>query len=280
MSTSALTSAQIAMLDDPKWRRRNSKWRRVMWWTAGVYGWAILWFVASKLRSKKAVIVAGISTVLGVIFLALTGAQPQTTAAEQAALEGTTRAASPAENAMTAVILAMVAFNIWMTFYMQKDWLVWAATKKDDSSWVEDNLKIKTVSQATVTAERTRQAKVDSGSQLFGDASDLIADAPTPEVDSAVEEAVKVEAKEPEEEKSSTVDVNSASIGSLLKVPGITEEHAEKIIVERKSRGGFKSFDELRLTLELKPHEVAKLEGAFEFPASNSGPSFGRVLDV
>jgi DNA uptake protein ComE-like DNA-binding protein len=274
MSVSELTSEQLVMLDDPKWRRRNSRWRLFIWFTAGLYGTFVLWYVAAKARSKKAIIAAGVSTALGVGFMIFTSAQPTLTPEQQAAVEGTTRAATANENLLTAFSLALVAFNIWMSFYLQKDWLLWVVAKKSKGSWVEENLKIKTVTRSDLTAQRNRQAKIDSGSKLFGDASDLIADAPAPSMDT------------PPKLKPLTstdvlpLDVNQASISDLLKIPGLSEAHAEQIVIERKSRGGFKSFEELRLTLQLKPHEIAKLEGMFDFPSSNSGPTFGRVLDV
>jgi DNA uptake protein ComE-like DNA-binding protein len=274
MSFSALTSEQLVMLDDPKWRRRNSRWRLFIWWTAGLYGTFVLWYVAAKTRSKKSIIAAGVSTVLGIGFMIFTSAQPTLTPAQQAALEGTTRVATANENLLTAFSLALVAFNIWMSFYLQKDWLLWVVTKRGKGSWVEENLNIKTVSRKDLTAERTRQAKIDSGSQLFGDASDLVAEAPAPVVERQpnLESSANMEV--------TTLDVNQASISDLLKIPGLSESHAEKIVIERKSRGGFKSFEELHLTLQLKPHEIAKLEGRFEFHSSSSGPTIGRVLDV
>lgn len=280
MPANSLTDNQLLLLDDPKWRRKNSKWRYVVWWTVGVYGTFALWYVAAKSKTKKSMIAAAVSTVLGVLFMIFTGAQPQLTPAQEAALEGTTRVATMNENLMTASSLALIAFNFWMSFYLQKDWLLWVVTKKGKGSWVEENLNIRTIPRESVNADRTRKAKVDSGSQLFGDASDLIADAPAPVVDQKIEQVVAPQTTGPEEPAVESIDVNQASIGALMKVPGLSEAHAEKILIERKARGGFKSFEELRVTLELKPHEVAKLEGKFEFPSSNSGPAFGRVLDV
>lgn len=274
MSFSELTPQQLVLLDDAKWRRRNSRWRWIIWGSVGLYGSFVLWYVAAKSRSKKAIIAAAVSTALGAGFMIFTSAQPTLTPAQEAALEGTTRVATANENLLTAFTLAMVAFNIWMSFYLQKDWLIWVVTKKGKGSWVEENLNIKTVSRQEATADRARQEKKVSGSQLFGDASDLVADAPAP----VIEPALKTEP--PQQADTPLLDVNEASIGALLKVPGLSEAHAEKILIERKSRGGFRSFEELRLSLELKPHEVAKLEGKFDFPSSNNGPSFGRVLDV
>lgn len=274
MSVSQLTSEQLVMLDDPKWRRRNSRWRLFVWFTAGVYGTFVLWYVAAKARSKKSIIAAGVSTALGIGFMIFASAQPTLTPEQQAAVEGTTRVATANENLLTAFSLVLIAFNIWMTFYLQKDWLLWVVTKKGKGSWVEENLNIKTIARTDLTSERTRQVKIDSGSKLYGDASDLVADAPAP----IIESHPKLESSEKTEVP--LLDVNKASITELLKIPGLSESNAEKILLERKSRGGFKSFEELRLTLQLKPHEIAKLEGKFDFPSSSSAPSFGRVLDV
>lgn len=280
MSVNELTSAQLAQLDDPKWRRRNSRWRLIVWFSGGVYGTFVLWYVAAKLKSLKALVAAAISTAVGGVFFVLLSRQPQLTEAELAAQEGTTRAATPEENMITAAAFVMIAFNLWMSFYLQKDWLVWVVSRKGKGSWVEENLKIKTVSREQALVGRTKQAKLDSGSKLILDSSDLIAEpSEAPFVNQTVrQEPVneKASAKEPNIE----LDINEASLGSLLKLPGVTDVIAEKILLERQARGGFKSFEEVRVALDLKPHEVAKLQNLFVFKNIQSSGASGRVLDV
>lgn len=279
MSIDELTSTEIALLDSPKWRRRNSKWRHLVWWSLGLYGTFALWYVAARSRARSTILAAAISTALFIAFLVLAGAQPQLTDAQQAALEGTTRAATPLENAMTASAFAMVSFNFWMSFYLQKAWLLWVVQKKDKSSWVEDNLKVKTVVRQKTDIIQTAPGKSPSVPKFFGDASDFIDDAPE-------EEKLLPQGVSPTSTLGQTptvlpsLDINEASIKELLDVPGIDEVYAERILIERQARGGFKSFNELRIVLGLKPHEVLKLESAFSFPTVESGTTTGRILDV
>lgn len=280
MSVNELTSAQLAQLDDPKWRRRNSRWRLIVWFSGGVYGTFVLWYVAAKLKSLKAIVAAAISTAVGGVFFVLLSRQPQLTEAELAAQEGTTRAATPEENMITAAAFVMIAFNLWMSFYLQKDWLVWAVSKKGKGSWVEENLKIKTVSRDQVRVNRTKQAKLDSGSRLFLDSSDLLAAPAEAPIDNQSVLAEPIHETASSKEQKIELDINEASLGSLLKLPGVTDVIAEKILLERQARGGFKSFEEVRIALDLKPHEVAKLQHLFIFKNIQSSGSSGRVLDV
>jgi hypothetical protein len=80
-----------------------------------------------------------------------------------------------------------------------------------------------------------------------------------------------------------TVDVNTAPVEVLARVPGIGEERARQILEARLHRGGFTSLDNLAVAVELAPHEIAKARGHVTFshfrPPPGSGPQV-RILDV
>jgi len=61
------------------------------------------------------------------------------------------------------------------------------------------------------------------------------------------------------------VDVNNASIGPLLTLPGVTEDLAGQIIETRRQTGGFASLEELGLALDLDGDLVEGLRGLTVF---------------
>ena len=275
MATPNLNASQIAKLNDPVWRKRHSRWRWGVWGTAGGYGAFFLIFVAAKSKSKKAIIAAAISSVLLILVLVISSQMPVLTEAELAAAEGTTRIATPLDNAMGAVIFTMVAFNIWMSFYLQKDWLLWVVTKEDSSDWVAENLKIKNVS----LKEKPRTAQQSSAVPIANDLQKDVEDFDSEPKQVATPQDTAVVARE---SKSATnpVDPNGVALGMLLKVPGVSEQLAEKIVVSRKTDGDFKSLEDMRIRLEIQPHEMLKIQDVFAFSERKNSSPTGRVLDV
>jgi hypothetical protein len=84
-------------------------------------------------------------------------------------------------------------------------------------------------------------------------------------------------------ENGDPVDVNTAPVEVLARVPGIGEERARQILEIRHHRGGFTSLDNLAAVVELAPHEIAKARGHVTFshfrPPPGSGPQV-RILDA
>jgi len=268
MSLNNLTPSQLALLDDPKWRKKNSKWRYIVWWSAGAYGVFALIFVAAKSKGKKAIMAAGVSVALFVAFAVVQSQLPVLSASELAALEGTSRVATPLENVRSAIILAMIAFNIWMSFYLQKDWLLWVVNKTDKGSWVEQNLNIKTIqTNPRVREPATPQSNIVGGLPLV-DSSEYL------------EPIVAVNQATPAETNVEVVDLNNATKQDVLRIAGVDESLASRILEARQIRGHFRNFEEFCLALSLKPHEVKKFEGRFAFSIPSGGPNSGRILDV
>jgi DNA uptake protein ComE-like DNA-binding protein len=275
MATPNLNQSQIANLNDPAWRRRHSRWRWGVWGTAGAYGAVFLIFVAAKSRSKKAIIAAAISALLLILIGVISSQMPVLTEAELAAAEGTTRIATGLDNAMGAVIFTMIAFNIWMSFYLQKEWLLWVVTKADRSDWVAENLKIKNVSLKEKPRTELQGSAVHIANDLQEDLDNLVSE---PRQVSTPQESTVILSETPS--ATNAVDPNGISLGALINIPGVSEQLAEKIVTSRMTDGAFKSLEEMRIRLEIQPHEMLKIQDVFAFSERTTSSPTRRVLDV
>jgi len=265
-----LTPEQINLLEDPTWRRKQ---KGTKWWALILiiaYGAFVYIYYAFSIKTKKFITAAIVSSALFVGFVMLA---PRETVDE---VEYVPRAATLEENISSFFILTMIAFNVWMFFYLKNDYLVWRAKKATASgSWVEQNLKIKTSSvrlpKVKSEPKPVAQSAPDSlMGQLEEDADSLLADR-AQEVKPATQEPQLGAGKQEE------VDIATATLEQLVKVEGLSEQQAQTIITERAKRV-ISSEDELRVVLQLKPHEFAKLRGIFAF-TRRPGRS-GRVLDI
>jgi DNA uptake protein ComE-like DNA-binding protein len=265
-----LTPEQINLLEDPTWRRKQ---KGTKWWALILiiaYGAFVYIYYAFSIKTKKFITAAIVSSALFVGFMMLA---PRETVDE---VEYVPRAATLEENISSFFILTMIAFNVWMFFYLKNDYLVWRAKKATASgSWVEQNLKIKTssvrVPKIKSELNPVAQSAPDSlMGQLEEEADSLLADRA---------QAVKPATKEPQvvARKQEEVDIATATLEQLVKVEGLSEEQAQAIITERAKRA-ISSEEELRVVLQLKPHEFAKLRGIFAFTRRPGGS--GRVLDI
>lgn len=61
------------------------------------------------------------------------------------------------------------------------------------------------------------------------------------------------------------INPNLANLDELIVLPYMTRSYVERIIRERKNRGGWKSADELGQLFRLKPHEIEKLRSRLVF---------------
>lgn len=265
-----LTPEQINLLEDPKWRGKQLGQK---WWALiliSAYGSFVYIYYAFSIKTKKFITAAIISSALFVGFAILA---PRETVDE---VEYVPRAATLAENISSFIILTMIAFNVWMFFYLKNDYLVWKAKKATASgSWVEQNLKIKTTSVRSQRGKSEPNPAAQSApdslmGQLEEDADSLLADRA---------KAVKPANKEPQAVagKHEEVDITTATLEELVKIEGLSEHQAQTIITERAKRA-ISSEDELRVILQLKPHEFAKMRGIFTFTRRPAGS--GRVLDI
>lgn len=259
---SYLPANLVQVLDNKAWRRRQY-WKR--WW---VYPYVFLigpfyfGFLAANIRSKKSIFAAAASSLLFVLFIVL---NPGTDEAESAI----PRPATFQENVYSAIVFTMIAFNIWMLFFLKNEWLVWRAKKEIASggSWVENNLKIKTVGLSKSPTRENRSGD-DLINKLQADSSELI----EPNGETAVVEPLK-----PAPKIQPKLELNSASANELLD-SGLLSEQQISALVSIRTQRSITSDDDLRMALSLKPHEFLKVEGKFLY--SIKSESRGRILDV
>jgi DNA uptake protein ComE-like DNA-binding protein len=265
-----LTPEQISLLEDPTWRRKQigqKWWALILIFAFGVF---VYIYYAFSIKTKKFIIAAGVSSVLLIGTLAF---QPTVT---EGAVEEAPRAATLTENIYSFFSFTMIAFNVWMFYYLKNDYLVWKAKKATASgSWVEENLRIKSTSvrkpKAKAEPNPTSESDPDSiVGQIEDDADSMLADRSQP-VKPAIQESLVAPGKHEE------VDIATATLEELAKIDGLTQQQAQKILIERGKRA-ISSEDELRVILQLKPHEFAKLRGVFAFTRRPGSP--GRVLDI
>lgn len=259
---SYLPANLVQLLDNKAWRRRQY-WKR--WWVYPyifVIGPFYFGFLALNIRNKKSLFAAAGSAVLFVLFIVLNPGTDET--------ESTIpRAATLQENLYSAVVFTMIAFNIWMLFFLKNEWLVWRAKKEiaSSGSWVENNLKIKTVGLSTVSNHES-QSGGNLINQLKADSSELI----EPNSETAAVDSLKPAPKIP-----SKLELNSASANELLD-SGLLSEQQISLLVSIRNQRRIISDDDLRMALSLKPHEFLKLEGKFLYSIRPESP--GRILDV
>lgn len=252
----------VQLLDNKAWRRRQY-WKR--WWVYPyifVIGPFYFGFLASNIRSKKSLFATAGSALLFVLFIFL---NPGTNEAEATI----PRPATFQENIYSAVVFTMIAFNIWMLFFLKNEWLVWRAKKEVASggSWVENNLKIKTVGSSKSSTTES-QSGDDLISKLQVDSSELI----EPNAGTALVEPLK-----PAPKITSKLELNSASATELLD-SGLLSEQQISLLVSIRAQRSITSDDDLRMALSLKPHEFLKVEGKFLY--SVKPEARGRILDV
>jgi len=73
--------------------------------------------------------------------------------------------------------------------------------------------------------------------------------------------------------KPAAVNVNTATLQELEKLPGIGEARAQAILDARKQRGGFKSVDELVDVRGIGPRNLEKLRPYLHVSGKTNGAS-------
>ncbi|MEI7815158.1 MAG: hypothetical protein WCJ13_10260 [Coriobacteriia bacterium] len=79
------------------------------------------------------------------------------------------------------------------------------------------------------------------------------------------------------------IDINSVTI-EVINGESIDPVLARRLIDVRDARGGFRDFDDLVQTVNLKPHEAARIRGMFVYGEAKSSSAghgdSGRILDI
>ncbi|SEB59597.1 Helix-hairpin-helix motif-containing protein [Paramicrobacterium humi] len=76
------------------------------------------------------------------------------------------------------------------------------------------------------------------------------------------------------------VDVNTAPVSALQKLPGMSRRTAKRAVKVREDKGGFASLDDFAASVGLQPHEIVRLRTAATCSPPPRGPrTFGRRVD-
>jgi competence protein ComEA len=78
------------------------------------------------------------------------------------------------------------------------------------------------------------------------------------------------------------LNLNAATVEELIQVAGLDPVLAANTIVQREKSQGFSSFDSFATTMQLQPHQIAKLKPIFvvDKPGGQQDDKPGRVLDI
>jgi DNA uptake protein ComE-like DNA-binding protein len=78
------------------------------------------------------------------------------------------------------------------------------------------------------------------------------------------------------------LNLNKASVEEFINVGGIDPVLAANIVVQREKINGFSSFESFATTMQLQPHQIAKLKSILlvEKTEGQATEKPGRVLDI
>lgn len=285
--SSELSPEAVARLNDKKWRRSQSKWMLWIYLTSslfGVIGFARIAIKTKNLVAKKYTYI--LTGILFVIFVFIGLDDPTETV-----INGETVTESGVLGTIGGFLLfANYGLQIFLSFKVNKIWLVFKA-QNNNPDWVQQNITVKGVAQTLM------QSPQDLVKDALGiDRGDYLADntPTTPEPTSK-----KTPPPPPPMPKNSPppppsanltsgsksqqlLNLNSANVEELIQVAGLDPVLAANIIVQREKSQGFSSFDSFATTMNLQPHQIAKLKPIFivEKPGGKQGYSPGRVLDI
>jgi hypothetical protein len=174
---------------------------------------------------------------------------------------------TPLDDLIFGMFLAFWAAAVWFSNRFNGDVLVAKALRATEGksanwvseNWVSENIELRGSERPAVFA-----AKIDASSSQVLEQSGL---------DAA--------GQKPSDDRTVSMDLNTAS-SSELESSGIFTAEQVQTITEKQKSGGYKSLDELRVQLNLKPHEYSRVVSHYNIrtvPAKKSGRS-RRVVDL
>jgi hypothetical protein len=168
---------------------------------------------------------------------------------------------SPTDDLLLGFVLLGAALSIWASIQFNQDVLVEKAMRdqRGSSSWVETNLSKKSTDGHPKIEVSTDRASTEV-LETFG---------------------LQVPAIGPNEKASEpAVDINTASLEALVSTGVFTDQQIDKI-VSKQGHGGFRTIDEVRIFLDLQPHELAQMMKAVSLvpPTDRKPKGRKRIVD-
>ena len=269
--SSELSPEAVARLNDKKWRRSQSKWMLWIYLTSsslGVIGFARIAIKTKNPVAKKYTYI--LSGILFVLFTLIALDNPTETV-----VDGKTVTESGALGTIGGLLVFVnYGLQVFLSFKVNKIWLVHKA-QDNNPDWVQQNITVKGVAQTLM------QSPQDLVKDALGiDRSEYLAEnTPTPAQPS------KKTPPPPPPPKNSPPPPPSAKATSGSKPQQLLNLNAatvEELIQIEKSQG-FSSFDSFATTMQLQPHQIAKLKPIFvvvDKPGGQQDDKPGRVLDI
>ena len=285
--SSELSPEAVARLNDKKWRRSQSKWMLwiyLTWSLFGVIGFARIAIKTKDFTVKKYTYI--LTGILFVIFVFIGLDDPTETV-----INGETVTESGVLGTIGGFLLfANYGLQIFLSFKVNKIWLVFKA-QNNNPDWVQQNITVKGVAQTLMQSPQdlVKDALgINRGDYLAENTSTT----PEPSSKKTPPPPPPIPKNSPPPPPSANptsgsksqqlLNLNSANVEELIQVAGLDPVLAANIIVQREKSQGFSSFDSFATTMNLQPHQIAKLKPIFivEKPGGKQGYSPGRVLDI
>lgn len=273
-----------ARLNDKKWRRSQSKWMLwiyLSWSLLGAIGFARL-----AIKSKDAILKKYSYFFLGLMFLIflIIGLDDSTTT--QVDGQDVTET-SILGNIGMALLFINYGLQIFFSFKANKIWLVFRA-QNNNPTWTAENLNVKDVAQKAFTApqEVVKDALGIERNDFYASpgtepTEKMAPPPPPPAAQKKMPPPPPGSAGKIATQKDLTIDLNLATVETLMKIAEFDPVLAANTVVQREKRGGFSSFEEFANDLKLQPHQVAKLKPVLIVQKqAESGGNSGRVLDI
>lgn len=281
--SSELSPEAKARLNDKKWRRSQSKWMLWIYLTSsslGVIGFARIAIKTKNPVAKKYTYI--LSGILFVLFLLLALDNPT-----EKVVDGETVTESGALGTIGGLLVFVnYGLQVFLSFKVNKIWLVHKA-QDNNPDWVQQNITVKSVAQTLV------QSPQDLVKDALGiDKNEYLAEAtpttptkktpppPPPHKNSPPPPPSVKATSVPKPQQ--MLNLNVATVEELIQVAGLDPVLAANTIVQREKSQGFSSFDSFATTMQLQPHQIAKLKPIFvvEKPGDQQDDKPGRVLDI
>ena len=241
-----LTAAALRRLEDPTWRKANGKWRWIVWLSMGLYAGPVLIVQGTRAKSRRLAISGYLATATFILAVAL------------APTEDTQPTTDTASSLFALLLIIPIVIGLWATTSFGKDVWVWKAMRDQvTGDWFSQNF----------------------GESVQPPAAELIQPKMSPITAEAIQDAGLV-TQTKKSNFTGTIEINKASQESLEETGLFTAEQVRKILDRRDNRP-IRNQDELRLLLELRPHELVSVAKHILFHTDAEGSAgSGRVLDL